>query len=189
MCGAIDAAKATARKAAFSARRAAHAAGLDGVAQAHLRAALAGFEADPLAGYMPIRTEIDPLPVMASHAGPVGVPVITGPGQALVFHRWTPGCDMIEGPFGARVPERAEVIHPRVVIVPLLSFDARGYRLGYGGGFYDRTLAALRAAGPVLALGFGYAAQEIAEVPVDAFDQRLDAILTEAGLRWFGALD
>jgi len=187
MSGAIDAAKATARKGAFAARRVAHAAGLDGAAQSHLRAALADYESASLAGYMPIRTEIDPLPVMATHAGPVGVPVILGAGQALVFHRWTPGCALIEGPFGARVPALAEVMQPRVVIVPLVAFDARGYRLGYGGGFYDRTLAALRAAGPVLALGFGYSAQEIASVPNDGYDQRLDAMVTEAGLCWFAA--
>jgi len=181
----LNAAKADARKAAFAVRKAAHAAGLDGAAQAHLRAALAGFEAAPLAGYMAMRTEVDPLPVMAAHAGPVGVPVIVAPGRALVFHRWTPGCAMLEGPFGARIPAQAEAMQPRVVIVPLLAFDARGYRLGYGGGFYDRTLAALRAGGPVLALGFAYGAQERAEVPIDAFDQRLDGVVTEDGFRQF----
>lgn len=183
--GDIDAAKATARKVAFENRRMAHGRGRDAAAQAHLRAALTGFEHSPLSGYMPIRTEIDPLPVMAAHPGPVGVPVITGTGQPLVFHRWTPDCAMIEGPFGARIPARAEPMVPRVVIVPLLAFDARGYRLGYGGGFFDRTLAALRTAGPVLALGFAYAAQEVAQVPVDAFDQRLDGVVTESGLRHF----
>ncbi|MDK2773694.1 MAG: 5-formyltetrahydrofolate cyclo-ligase, partial [Tabrizicola sp.] len=65
------------------------------------------------------------------------------------------------------------------------AFDARGYRLGYGGGFYDRTLAGLRARGQVLAVGFAFAAQEVAKVPTDAFDQRLDAVVTEKGVTVF----
>jgi 5-formyltetrahydrofolate cyclo-ligase len=73
-----------------------------------------------------------------------------------------------------------------VVIVPLLAFDARGYRLGYGGGFYDRTLETLRARRPTLAVGFAFAAQEVAEVPIEATDQRLDAVVTEEGVRLFG---
>jgi 5-formyltetrahydrofolate cyclo-ligase len=108
-----------------------------------------------------------------------------GARAGLVFHRWVPDAPMIDGPFGARIPASAEVMVPQVVIVPLVGFDARGYRLGYGGGFYDRTLAALRAAGPVLAIGFAYAAQELPEVPIDAFDQRLDLIVTETGVRSF----
>lgn len=181
----MDSLKAEARKAAFAARKAVFATGRDAAAQAHLAAALARFGPVPLSGYLPIRTEIDPLPVMAAHGGPVGVPVIPGPAQALQFHLWTPDCELVEGPFGARVPARGVPMVPRVLIVPLLAFDARGYRLGYGGGFYDRTLSALRAAGPVTALGFAYAAQEVAEVPTDAFDQRLDGLVCETGLRLF----
>jgi len=184
-----DSVKAQARKAAFAARARAHAgAQADGrnvAMQAHLRAALAGLGDAPLAGYMPIRTEADPLPVMATHAGPVGVPVIVAPGQALVFHRWTPDGAMRVGQFGARIPTVGEAMVPRVLIVPLAAFDARGYRLGYGGGFYDRTLAALRAAGPVLALGYAYGAQEVPLVPIDEYDQRLDGVVTENGFRRF----
>lgn len=181
----IDEAKAQARKGALAARKAAHGAGLDARAQQHLAAALKPFADAPLAGYMPIRTEIDPLPVMAVHAGPVGVPVIRAAGQALAFHLWQPGCALVDGPFGARIPAQAQAMVPRVLIVPMVGFDARGYRLGYGGGFYDRTLAALRAVGEVLALGFAYGVQELPQVPVDAYDQRLDGVVTEAGLRWF----
>ena len=181
----IDALKGEARKTAFAARKAAHGTGRDAAAQGHLAAALAEFSDAPLAGYMPIRTEIDPLPVMAAHAGPVGVPVILGAGKPLEFHRWTPGCAMVAGAFGALIPEGRAPVIPRVVIVPLVGFDARGYRLGYGGGFYDRTLALLRAAGPVTALGYAYDAQELAQVPIDAYDQRLDGIVTETGLRRF----
>ena len=187
----IDAQKSAARRVAFVARRAAHETrqqtGRDLAAQAQLRAALAPFGAAALAGYMAIRTEVDPLPVMAAHAGPVAVPVILGDGQPLAFHLWSVDCALIEGPFGARVPALAQPVVPRVVIVPLVGFDARGYRLGYGGGFYDRTLALLRAAGPLTALGFAYDAQEMAQVPTDAYDQRLDGIVTESGLRRFAA--
>lgn len=183
--GDINRQKAEARRMALSARKMAHAAGLDMAAQAHLRAALAPFAGAPLAGYMPIRTEADPLPVMAAHDGPVGVPVIVAARQALVFHRWTQDCAMVDGPFGARVPADAVPLVPRVLIVPLVGFDGRGARLGYGGGYYDRTLAALRVAGLVTALGFAYGAQELPALPVDGFDQRLDAVVTEDGIRHF----
>ncbi|MEY4984381.1 MAG: hypothetical protein RIR62_2647, partial [Pseudomonadota bacterium] len=138
-----------------------------------------------LAGYMAMRTEIDPLAAMAAHRGPVGVPVILGPATPLKFREWTPGCAMEEGDFKAYVPVEGAWVEPQVVIVPLVGFDARGYRLGYGGGFYDRTLAGLRARHDVLAVGFAFAAQELAEVPIDAYDQRLDAIVTESGVRLF----
>jgi len=173
--------KDAARRAAFAARKAAHAAH-SGDATAHLRTALAHFGDAPLAGYMPIRTEIDPLPAMAAHPGPVGVPVILGPGQPLIFRAWHPDTPMIAGPFGALIPETGAEITPRVLIVPLVAFDRRGFRLGYGGGFYDRTLERLRAQGPVTAIGFAYGAQELPEVPVEPTDQPLDLIVTETGI-------
>jgi len=181
----IDEIKAKARKTAFAGRKSAFGTGRDAAAQAHLRAALAEYVDAALAGYLPIRTEIDPVPVMAAHAGPVGVPVILGKGQPLEFHRWSAGAPLTEGAFGAMIPLDGVAIIPRVLIVPLVGFDARGYRLGYGGGFYDRTLAELRAAGPVYALGFAFDAQELPEVPIDAYDQQLDGIVTETGLRQF----
>ena len=92
---------------------------------------------------------------------------------------------MEPGTFGAMIPSAGVWITPQVLIVPLLAFDGRGYRLGYGGGFYDRTLEGLRAAGPVTAIGFAFAAQEVAAVPIDATDQRLDMVVTEAGVRQF----
>ncbi|MDJ0630089.1 MAG: 5-formyltetrahydrofolate cyclo-ligase [Rhodobacter sp.] len=174
-------AKAAARKAAFARRKAAHGAGLDRAAQEALSAALAPYRGRMLAGYMPIRTEIDPLPVMAAWDAPVGVPVIEGAGKPLVFHRWAPGCAMTDGPFGARIPAEAVPMVPEVLIVPLVAFDRRGYRLGYGGGFYDRTLERLRAAQDTVAIGFAYAAQEDDALPVEPTDQPLDAIVTEAG--------
>ncbi len=86
------------------------------------------------------------------------------------------------GPFGAQVPAGGDWLRPDLLVVPLLAFDAAGRRLGYGGGFYDRTLAGLRAAGPVRAIGFGYAAQQVDEVPADATDELLDAMVTETGV-------
>jgi 5-formyltetrahydrofolate cyclo-ligase len=176
--------KALARDAAFAARKAAFAAG-QGQAAEILADYLAGQAGRALSGYMPMRTEIDPLPAMAAHQGPVGVPVIIGKAQPLRFREWTPGAAMVEGAFKAMIPAEGGWLEPEVLIVPLLAFDAAGYRLGYGGGFYDRTLQGLRARGPVLAVGFAFAAQEVAEVPIDATDQRLDAVVTEAGVRLF----
>ena len=180
----IEATKAVARQAAF-ARRAVAFAGGQGRAAAVLSEVLAAYHGQVLAGYMPMRTEIDPLAAMAAHHGPVGVPVIIAKATALRFREWGPGVAMVAGTFGARVPAEGVWVEPQVLIVPLLAFDARGCRLGYGGGFYDRTLAGLRAKAGVLAVGFGFAAQEVAEVPVDRFDQRLDAVVTERGVRLF----
>lgn len=176
--------KAEARKAAFAARKLAFEAG-QGQAAELLADYLAPHRGKALAGYMAMRTEADPKLAMAAHQGPVCVPVIMGAGQALRFREWTPGCAMVSGEFGALIPAEGAWIEPEVLIVPLVGFDARGYRLGYGGGFYDRTLEALRLKRPTLAVGFGFAAQELAEVPIDGFDQRLDAMVTERGLRLF----
>ncbi|MDO9640144.1 MAG: 5-formyltetrahydrofolate cyclo-ligase [Pseudotabrizicola sp.] len=176
--------KAAARQAAFAARKAAFAAG-QGQAAELLADVLAAYRGAVLSGYMPMRTEIDPLPAMAAHQGPVGVPVIIGPAQPLRFREWSPGSAMLAGDFGALIPAEGGWLEPAVLIVPLLAFDARGYRLGYGGGFYDRTLEGLRARGPVLAVGFAFAAQEVAAVPIDATDQRLDMIVTDQGVRRF----
>ncbi len=176
--------KAEARKAAFVARKAAFGRG-QGQAAEILADFLAGQAGKVLAGYMPMRTEIDPLPAMAAHQGPVGVPVILGPGQALKFREWTPGCAMQEGAFKAYIPVEGVWVEPEVVIVPLVAFDARGFRLGYGGGFYDRTLEGLRARHAVIAVGFAFDAQEMPEVPIEDTDQKLDFIITESGVRAF----
>jgi 5-formyltetrahydrofolate cyclo-ligase len=173
--------KALARTAAFAARKLAFAAG-QGQAAEILADYLAGQSGKVLSGYMPMRTEIDPLPAMAAHRGTVGVPVIIGKGQALRFREWSTGARMVEGEFKALIPEEGAWVEPQVLIVPLLAWDRRGFRLGYGGGFYDRTLAGLRAKGPVLAVGFAFAAQEVDVVPTEPTDQRLDAVVTEKGV-------
>ncbi|MFN3971886.1 MAG: 5-formyltetrahydrofolate cyclo-ligase [Gemmobacter sp.] len=164
------------------ARRAlAHAAG-QGEAAAHLGRVLAAHSGAVLSGYVPMRTEIDPLPAMAAHPGPVCVPITPPRGQPLRFRAWSPGAALECGPFGAMVPATGDWLEPTVLIVPLLAFDRRGHRLGYGGGYYDRTLAALRATAPRLAIGFAFAAQEHPEVPTEPTDQPLDLIVTEAGV-------
>ena len=165
----------------FAARKLAFEAG-QGQAAEILADYLAPHRGKALAGYMPMRTEIDPLRAMTAHHGPVCVPVIIGAGQALRFREWSPGCAMVPGEFGALIPAEGAWVVPEVLIVPLVGFDARGYRLGYGGGFYDRTLEALRARGPILAIGFAFSGQEMPEVPIEPTDQRLDAIVTERGL-------
>ena len=176
--------KAVARAEAFARRAEAFAAG-QGQAAEILADYLAPHRGRVLAGYMPMRSEIDPRPAMAAHQGPVGVPVILEKAAPLRFREWSPGCRLVEGAFKALIPEEGAWVEPEVLIVPLLAWDRRGYRLGYGGGFYDRTLDGLRARGPVLAVGFAFAAQEVAEVPTDAFDQRLDAVVTEKGVTVF----
>lgn len=180
----IDEVKAVARKACFAARAEAFAAG-QGQAAEILADYLSAHRGKALSGYMAMRTEIDPMAAMAAHQGAVGVPVIVAKGQPLRFREWSVGCALVEGEFKAMVPAEGAWIEPEVLIVPLVGFDARGYRLGYGGGFYDRTLAMLRAKRPTVAVGFAFAAQELPEVPIDAYDQRLDAIVTEQGLRQF----
>lgn len=173
--------KALARAEAMARRKLAHAMRTESAAE-HLKAVLASHAGQTLAGYVPMRTEIDCLPAMAAHSGPVGVPVIIGIGQALRFRDWTPETQLIPGDFGAMIPKQGDWLVPTVLIVPMLAFDARGFRLGYGGGFYDRTLEALRARGPVMAVGYAYANQQVEEVPTEATDQRLDLIVTERGV-------
>jgi len=178
----LNEAKALARKAALKRRAIAHDAG--GGTAGYLSEVLAGYRGVPMASYMAMRTEIDPTAAMEEAAahGPVGVPVIMGAGQALRFRAWTPGCAMVPGAFGAAIPEAGDFITPEIVVVPMLAFDRQGGRLGYGGGFYDRTLEALRTVRPTLAIGFAYAAQETDGLPLEATDQPLDLIVTERGV-------
>ncbi|SPJ28581.1 5-formyltetrahydrofolate cyclo-ligase [Falsiruegeria mediterranea] len=182
----LAAIKAEARKAGFARRKAAFDARLPGAA-GRLSEVLAGHRGVALSGYMPIRTEIDPLAAMAeaSAYGPVGVPVIQGEGQALKFSRWTPEGALRDGPFGAKVPEVDDYFEPEILIVPLVAFDANGGRLGYGGGFYDRTLEGLRAKRPTLAIGFAFDAQEAQDLPLEPTDQPLNMLITESRVLTF----
>ncbi|EBA12528.1 5-formyltetrahydrofolate cyclo-ligase [Roseobacter sp. CCS2] len=174
--------KSAARTAAFARRKAAHRP--YAATAGYLSEVLAGHRGVPLAGYMAMRTEINPTPAMEEAAahGPVGVPVIIGAGQPLRFRRWEPDCALIKGEFGAMIPEIGDWMTPQIVIVPLVAFDRNGGRLGYGGGFYDRTLEKLRAVQPTMAIGFAYQAQEDENLPLAPTDQPIDLIVTENGI-------
>lgn len=137
-----------------------------------------------VSGFYPMTPEIDVLPTLswfAERGHPTALPVVVGRHLPLAFRAWSPGAPLERGALGIPFPAKgaAELI-PEILLVPLLAFDRRGHRLGYGGGYYDRTLADLRAKGPVLAIGVGYSFQEVEEVPATAYDQRIDAIATES---------
>jgi 5-formyltetrahydrofolate cyclo-ligase len=108
------------------------------------------------------------------------LPVVVAKNAPLVFRQWAPGEALVLGRWNIKVPpEEAPEVVPDVLLVPLLAFDRKGFRLGYGGGFYDRTLETLRTLRRVTAIGVAYAGQEVDSVPHEEFDQRLDWIMTE----------
>ncbi len=173
------------RAAAIARRKAAFAADAGARLAARFLAAHRLPPGTAVSAYWPMGSELDPRPLLhrLDADGQICLlPVVVGRGQPLLFRRWRPGSRLLEAGFKVMTPgpEAAEGV-PSLVLCPLLAFDRRGYRLGYGGGYYDRTLRRLRRAGTVTAIGIGFAAQEVPEVPTDATDQRLDGILTEAG--------
>lgn len=133
----------------------------------------------PVSAYWPMRSEADPRPILEILHGKgtqLCLPAIVD--GAMLFRRWAPWEPIVPGGFGTLVPEtRQPEIRPAILIVPLAAFDRRGYRIGYGKGYYDRALTEL---GPVTSVGIAYAAQEIAAVPDEPHDRRLDWIVTEA---------
>ncbi len=140
-----------------------------------------------VAAFWPIRSEPDLRPLLhalAASGKQVALPAIPGKDTALEFRAWQPEDVLGAGPLGTASPApNRPVLRPEIVLVPMLAFDRGRHRLGYGGGYYDRTLAALRADGmPVTAIGVAYAGLELAAVPTDPWDERVDAILTEGGL-------
>ncbi len=110
------------------------------------------------------------------------LPVMEAKGKPLLFRAWSPGDPLEEVMWGIREPlKTAAVVEPDIVLGPLLAFDVHGYRLGYGGGFYDRTLARLRALKPVVAIGIALDEQKVDAVPHADYDERLDWVLTPSG--------
>ena len=151
------------------------------VAGTRLFARLMGLRGRTVAGYLAIGSEADPGPTMLalSRANRICVPVVTGRGAPLRFREWWPGCPTEVGAFGVSVPTEGSWRVPDVVIVPMVGFDAAGGRLGYGGGFYDRTLPGLDGA---LVLGFAFEAQRVEALVQEATDVRLPCIVTDAGV-------
>jgi 5-formyltetrahydrofolate cyclo-ligase len=150
---------------------------------------LAAVPLDPgavVSAYWPMGSEIDPRPLLSALAErgiALALPAIRDAAEPLDFRAWKPGDTLQPAGFGTREPLAAgPPVQPNLLLVPLLAFDAAGYRLGYGGGFYDRSLALLRAAGDILAVGLAFAAQQVAAVPREATDQPLDLVVTERGL-------
>jgi 5-formyltetrahydrofolate cyclo-ligase len=136
-----------------------------------------------VSGFMPIKTEINPLPLMrklAEAGARLALPAVQGRGKPLIMRTWQWGEELGTGVWGIREPRPdAALVDPDIVLVPLLAFDRRGYRLGYGGGYYDLTIAGLRARKTITAVGIAFAAQEGARVPTTPCDARLDLVLTE----------
>jgi 5-formyltetrahydrofolate cyclo-ligase len=136
-----------------------------------------------VAGFMPMKSEINPLPLMrklAAAGARLALPVVASKGQPLIMRAWGFGAPLASGVWGIREPPAAApVVAPDILIVPLLAFDRAGQRIGYGAGYYDMTIAALRAEKEVLAVGLAFAAQEIAAVPATERDAPLDLVLTE----------
>lgn len=142
-----------------------------------------------IAGYLPVGSEISPVPVMerlADTGRHLCVPVVTGNRRPLRFRQWTPSGDLVKADHGIPVPSTGAWLRPDILIVPLLAFDAKGYRLGYGGGYYDLTLEFLRGSGRPSAIGFAYSAQQTDRLPTEAFDQWLDMVVTERRVLRFG---
>jgi 5-formyltetrahydrofolate cyclo-ligase len=136
-----------------------------------------------VSGFSPIRTEINPMPLLRrleAAGARLALPVVAGKGQPLIMRAYTFGQELNAGVWGIREPkDDASEVDPDILIVPLAAFDRRGNRIGHGAGYYDMTIARLRALKPVVAVGIAYAAQEVAEVPVTERDARLDLVLTE----------
>jgi 5-formyltetrahydrofolate cyclo-ligase len=184
----IDQFKTDLRKAAFARR--------DALPAAERQAAAEAIAARPfplsiapgaiVSGFSPLKTEINPLPLMrklAAAGAKLALPVVAGRGKPLIMRSYAFGQPLNEGVWGIREPkDDAPEVDPDILVVPLAAFDRRGNRIGYGAGYYDMTISRLRSLKAIVAVGIAYAAQEVAEVPTTARDARLDLVLTERGV-------
>ena len=136
-----------------------------------------------VSGFMPLKSEINPLPLMrtlADAGAKLALPVVAGKGRPLIMRAFTFRDVLASGVWGIREPKpEAPEVFPDILLVPLLAFDRSGHRIGYGAGYYDMTITALRARKSVAAVGIAFAAQEVAQVPSTPRDARLDLVLTE----------
>lgn len=143
-----------------------------------------------VAGYWPMNDEISPVPLLKrlfKDGFPCSLPAVLAKGEALTFRDWRPDMELEDGPFGtSHPPSNSDVVTPGVLLVPMLAFDGHGYRVGYGGGYYDRTLIQMKTEGvPVLAVGMAYESQRVEAAPTGSLDQRLDWVITENGAHQF----
>ncbi|MCH9853806.1 MAG: 5-formyltetrahydrofolate cyclo-ligase [Alphaproteobacteria bacterium] len=150
-----------------------------------------------IAGYAAMRDELplwNLLQDLQMRGAITYLPIVIKKATALVFQSWQTGDALVEGNYGEKIPiydapkhdNIAPEITPDIILAPLLAFSSDGYRLGYGGGYYDRTIAKIRVTGKqVKFLGIAYSAQEVADLPIDEYDVRLDGVITEQGLRYF----
>jgi 5-formyltetrahydrofolate cyclo-ligase len=135
---------------------------------------------DILAGFHPIGSEVSPLPLLATQTCTICLPVVVEKAKPLIFYKWSVGEPLKKSIFGTKVPAEPVEVIPNIIIVPLLGWDKSGARIGYGGGFYDRTLAELKKQGKILAVGYAFDSQEVPEgIPTESTDVRLDAIVTQ----------
>jgi 5-formyltetrahydrofolate cyclo-ligase len=136
-----------------------------------------------VSGFMPIGSGINPLPLMKKlgEAGAgLALPVVGGAGKPLVMRAWAFGGPLVSQVWGIKIPPpEAPAVDPDILIVPLAAFDRTGQRIGYGAGYYDRTIAALKTKKRITTVGMAFALQEIAKVPAEGFDEPLDFVMTE----------
>jgi 5,10-methenyltetrahydrofolate synthetase len=152
-----------------------------------LRVWLIGRPETRIGAYWPIKGEFDALPALyrwseADGARRIGLPVVDRESRRLGFHVWYPGCPMEDDAYGIPKPKDTERFEPELLLVPCVGYGPRGLRLGYGGGFYDRTLAAL--APRPLTVGLGYAHGYVPWLAAEPHDVPLDVVLTEEGVQW-----
>ncbi len=143
-------------------------------------------QATCIAGYMAVRDELNPemlLDLLHLRGVSVGLPVVHAANKPLQFRQWKPQDLMDTGLHGIAQPRpSAPLVEPTILFLPLVAFDRSGGRLGYGAGFYDRTLVKLRAARAISVIGLAFSCQEVPQIPLDPHDQSLDAIVTEKGV-------
>jgi len=136
-----------------------------------------------VSGFMPLKSEINPLPLLhrlAENGARLALPVVAGRGKPLIMREWAWGEPLAAGVWGIREPKpEAAEVEPDILLVPLLAFDRAGHRIGYGAGYYDMTINGLRARKAVSAIGIAFAAQEVEKISATPRDARLDLVLTE----------
>ncbi len=137
-----------------------------------------------VSGYSPMKSEFNPIPLMrklADAGARLALPVTPKRGNPLIMRAFAFGDELASGVWGIREPKpEAPEVFPDIMLVPLAAFDRAGHRIGYGAGYYDRTIARIRAMKPVTTIGLAFAVQEIGKVPATPFDQQLDLVLTES---------